>query len=480
MIMSKTYTSVLSAKLLILLVLSVFASGELSAQCNTITNLALGRPAVASSLENGGTPASDAFDGNIGTRWSSLYSDPQYIYVDLGAINTICQVSLEWEAAYATSFQIDVSDDAVSWTTLQTITGNISTTNVIPVSGSGRYIRMYGLTRATGYGYSLFEFQVYGTAPPPVCTTNLALGKTATASSIQNLSFPAGDAVDGNSATRWSSDFSDPQYIDVDLGAIYSLCSVELDWEAAYASSFLIDLSNDNIAWTNAATITGNAYLTNFIPITGNARYVRMYGQTRATAFGYSLLEFRIFGAGTALPLTWLSFKGNNTTGSSIVRLTWSTTAEINTGYFNVERKTGMQEFLDIGSIAAQNNGAAENTYFFTDVAAPPGPVLYRLKQTDRDGKFSYSRIIAVQVTEPVGTALKVYPNPSSGRVDIRDLTEPIERITLFSAAGKKMIDRCCFGSGEMTLSVSSYPPGVYILNIRTGKHTYTRKLIRQ
>src|SRR4051812_36591387 len=70
------------------------------------TLLSQGRPAVASTTENAGTPASAAVDGNTGTRWSSAFADPQWIYVDLGQSAGITSVVLQWEAAYAKSFQI--------------------------------------------------------------------------------------------------------------------------------------------------------------------------------------------------------------------------------------------------------------------------------------------------------------------------------------------------------------------------------------
>jgi hypothetical protein len=73
------------------------------------------------------------------------------------------------------------------------------------------------------------------TASAATCgTTNIAQGKTATASSTENASFPASNAVDGNTATRWSSAFSDPQWLEVDLGSSQSICQVGLRWEAAY------------------------------------------------------------------------------------------------------------------------------------------------------------------------------------------------------------------------------------------------------
>ena len=80
------------------------------------TLLSQGKPTTASSTENAGTPASAAVDGNTGTRWSSAFSDPQWLQVDLGATATISQVVLNWEAAYAKAFQIQTSADGTTWT----------------------------------------------------------------------------------------------------------------------------------------------------------------------------------------------------------------------------------------------------------------------------------------------------------------------------------------------------------------------------
>ena len=82
------------------------------------TNAAQNRPATASSTEAAGTPASAAVDGSTGTRWSSAFADPQWLQVDLGSSQQICQVTLTWEAAYATAFQIQVSATGTGgWTT---------------------------------------------------------------------------------------------------------------------------------------------------------------------------------------------------------------------------------------------------------------------------------------------------------------------------------------------------------------------------
>ncbi|MDX6389252.1 MAG: beta-glucosidase [Streptosporangiaceae bacterium] len=132
-----------------------------AASCGS-TNLAAGQPATASSTENAGTPASAAVDGNTGTRWSSAFADPQWLQVDLGSSQTICQVTLNWETAYATALAIQTSPDGTNWTTIYSTTGT-GGTQTLAVTGTGRYIRMYGTARATAYGYSLWEFGVYTT-----------------------------------------------------------------------------------------------------------------------------------------------------------------------------------------------------------------------------------------------------------------------------------------------------------------------------
>ncbi|GAA1995558.1 discoidin domain-containing protein [Catenulispora subtropica] len=139
-----------------------------AATCGT-TNLAANRPATASSTESGAFPASAAVDGDTGTRWSSQFSDPQWIQVDLGSTQAICQVVLTWETASGKAFQIQISNDAATWTSIYSTTTGPGGTQNLAVSGSGRYIRMYGTARNTGYGYSLWEFAVYGgtTGPPP-------------------------------------------------------------------------------------------------------------------------------------------------------------------------------------------------------------------------------------------------------------------------------------------------------------------------
>ena len=102
--------------------------------------------------------------------------------------------------------------------------------------------------------------------------------------------------MDGLSDTRWSSEFSDPQWLAIDLGAPATISRVVLDWESACGQSYAIQVSLDGSTWTDVYTTNegkGGTEEIKFAPT--SARWVRLYGTKRATPFGYSLWEMRVF-----------------------------------------------------------------------------------------------------------------------------------------------------------------------------------------
>jgi hypothetical protein len=124
--------------------------------------LSQGSPATASSEEGQAFPAGAAVDGDPGTRWASEQSDDQWLQVDLGRQATVSRVVLRWEAAHGKGYRVQTSPDGSAWTTVHTETAGSGGTEDIDVSGTGRYVRMLGTERGTGYGYSLWEFEVHG------------------------------------------------------------------------------------------------------------------------------------------------------------------------------------------------------------------------------------------------------------------------------------------------------------------------------
>ncbi len=150
----------------VLIAVALVALGNLvvsAVPAQAATLLSQGKPATASTSEGAGTPASAAVDGDANTRWSSVWADNQWLQVDLGATASIEQVVLQWEAAYATGYRIEVSANGQQWNPIYTTAAGRGGTETLNVSGSGRYVRIFATTRANGYGVSLFEFKVFGT-----------------------------------------------------------------------------------------------------------------------------------------------------------------------------------------------------------------------------------------------------------------------------------------------------------------------------
>ncbi len=269
----------------------------------------------------------------------------RWFAVDLGAVYSINHVVLNWEVAYGKAYKIEVSTNGTTWNQVVSETnGNGGIDDISFASANARYVRMRGTARGTPWGYSLYEFEVYGsgggsaagvgtsggstsgsgttttgTNTAPVTGTaptgNLAQG--AWASSVENAGLSAAAAVDGNASTRWSSAFSDPQWITVDLGAVYSINHVVLNWEAAYGKAYRIQVSTDGSHWTDKFSVTnGNGGIDDISFASANARYVRMLGTARGTRYGYSLYEFEVYGSGGG-SAAGVGTSGGSTSGSS-------------------------------------------------------------------------------------------------------------------------------------------------------------------
>lgn len=266
--------------------------------------LSKGKPTTASSVENGGTVAANATDGDVGTRWSSAAADPQWLQVDLGSTQSISEVDLTWETAYASKYTIQVSGDGSTWTTVYTGAPTSAAKQTLAVSASGRYVRLNATARATQYGVSLWEFEVLGTSAP-AGSSLLSKGRPTTASSVESAATPASSATDGDLGTRWSSQFSVPQWIAVDLGSAKALSRVDLTWEAAYATSYQVQTSNDGSTWTTQSTQTASSATKQSVALNATARWVRINATGRATGYGISLWELEVFGTdGTTTPPT--------------------------------------------------------------------------------------------------------------------------------------------------------------------------------
>ncbi len=134
---------------------------------DNLADLAEGKDASASSYQHrllmpSYTPAR-AVDGKPGTRWASgNWDDDEWLQVDLGSVQQVARVALHWESAYATGYEIEVSDDGMNWRTVWSTEGGNGGTDIDAFTPtSARYVRVHGTKRATKYGYSIYDMQVY-------------------------------------------------------------------------------------------------------------------------------------------------------------------------------------------------------------------------------------------------------------------------------------------------------------------------------
>ncbi len=224
--------------------------------------LSFGASVTASS---GGDPTV-LTDGSRLTRWQADRRDrAPWVQLDLGKAMPVQRIAVDGDDDY----QVTVSTTGGNWVKASP-------------GVTARYVRVSGAS-------ALWSVQVFD-AP------DLAKGKPTTASSSEVDYFGPANATDGDPKTRWASQYSDNQWLQVDLGSTQQISRVLLDWEAARGQDYDVQVSGDGTTWQTVSQVRGKTGVgvdsLAFAPI--SARYVRMLGLRRATTFGYSLFRFEV------------------------------------------------------------------------------------------------------------------------------------------------------------------------------------------
>jgi len=168
------------------------------------TELARGKPALASASAGKGAGPELALDGDSKTAWTSSASGPQWIRVDLGAKCSISRVSLSWDAASAKGYKVEVSDNGFSWKTvaeLASMKAGARVDDLAKLAATGRYLRVYCSAATSMQGYSLIALKVFGSpaegakpaaAPAAPAKTAKPTKATKTAKTASGPFFAAG------------------------------------------------------------------------------------------------------------------------------------------------------------------------------------------------------------------------------------------------------------------------------------------------
>ncbi len=266
---------------------------------------------------------------------------------------------------------------------------------------------------------------------------------------------------------------SSKEYWQLDRTAGAGDATVTLYWEDASWSA-ISDCSDTNIrvghwngsAWENnndAVTVTGSCSGTSAGTLTTS---------TQVTSFS----PFTFGVKSVPLPIELIAFTAE--CDNRDVRLAWSTASETNNDYFTLERSTDGFDWQVVKKINGAGNSLERNDYSITDLNPYKGTSYYRLKQTDFDGRYQYTKQVAVADCRKDAHGLNIYPNPSSGVFHLATNVdaESIKSIEVFDAVGKRV---CSFDGYQADLDLSGLPEGVYSVHITSASKVMVERIVR-
>lgn len=262
---------------------------------------------TSSTIEGAEYKAKYAFDGDMSTRWASndpAAHGPEYLTVDLGADYDLQKIVLKWEAAYANEYAIQTSNDGITFSPMFYTSNGDGGIDDLDIGGHhARFLRLKCISKATPYGYSLYEFEVYSDLSSLAQTAGASYSAKTEEHELPGLY--AWKAFDNDFETRWGSvQYSgDDQWLQVDFPSPQTINRVTLYWEAAYGAEYKL-LANNGGIWMTLAHITGgdgNIDAIDFNSVTTDK--LRLVGVSRGTEYGYSLYEMKVFQAARAQTL---------------------------------------------------------------------------------------------------------------------------------------------------------------------------------
>ncbi|GAA2016768.1 discoidin domain-containing protein [Catenulispora yoronensis] len=420
------------AALLVALLLAALIPNLPSAGAATSSggaNLAYGK-ATAVSSANGQYVGTNLNDGNQSSYWESSGSTfPQWAQVDLGAATSVNQVVLKLPSSWGQrneTLSVQGSPDGSTFSTIVASAAysfDPAASNVVTINfgaTSARFVRI-NITANSGWtAAQLSELEVYGAAPS---TTNLALGKTMSASGVSQ-SYAASNANDGNTSTYWeSTNNAFPQWLKVDLGATIQVSQVVLklppssSWSAR-TQTLAVQGSTDGSSFTDLVPSAGYT----FDPASGNqvtisfatvtTRYVRLNITANSGWPAGQIAEFEVYGpAGSTQPPAAPTNLAYTQSASGAVTLTWTASSTPNlSGY-------------DVYANNALLTSVPGNITTYTDNPVATATVTYFVRARDAAGNQSANSNSVTrtgsQASAPTAPSNLAYSSPASGQVKL-------------------------------------------------------------
>ncbi len=182
------------------------------------------------------------------------------------------------------------------------------------------------------------------------------------------------------------------------------------------------------------------------------------------------------FNNDAALPIIYSKFTATQT--KEYVTLNWQTTTELNNSYFAVERSGNAVNYTAVARVNSAATGAAVQDYAYTDKLPFAGTNYYRLKQVDKDGKFSYSKTVSIGYLKP--GSIQLFPNPAKDKLTVKGLNTAItSTITVLDVQGKTL-QQFTVKAATYTFSIQNLAPGTYMVRVKDANGVATEKFVKQ
>jgi hypothetical protein len=240
--------------------------------------------ATSSSVQENFIPQ-NAVDSNMSTRWSSEFSDPQWLLLELDKPQIVSGLIIYWETAFGEDYQILLSVDGKEWNKVFEITeADGQTDDIYFKPQEAKYIKIFCQKRATSWGASIFEVKVKGQEDIPL----IAVSSQGSAG-VSNI-------MDGDINTCWSTDENGYQWVAIDLKTLKTIGGFQLNWGKNYASDYEISVSGDNVNWRQvykSKKPNGGKDLIYIDPVA--ARFIKIKCN-KSISKGYSLCEVTLKG----------------------------------------------------------------------------------------------------------------------------------------------------------------------------------------
>jgi len=456
-----------------------------------LINRALDQPVKASSVETeAGDSSSDnpnyAVDGDSDTRWSSAWEDDEWIYVDLGKSFDIGSVLLNWEAAFGSSYNIDVSLDGQNWTTVfEARDGDGGIDSLAfdePVQG--RFVRMFGLERATEFGFSLWEFEVRGSPSvnqPPQISLLEPLDNTTFGSEVDL--FVSAKAVDSTSGIEYVTFFQNG----------YSIATVE----SPPYQTVVENIAPGRFTYS-AKTENENGLVVESAPATVSIEddYITRRLEAENAELGETLTVQSEFAGASGGEYVNMEGEGQILWDNTNIEIPNNREVTISIRYLLPFGDKAQHLFVNGDSLGSPYFGGALERWQLKDTTFTSGSdinstairAFWGFMNVDYMDVTTVKKSVSVEdeiVNLPKNLKLKQnYPNPFNPSTTINFSLPQATRVnlTVYNAIGREVATlvngRLSSGTHSVVFDASSLASGLYIYRIEANNNTISKKMM--